>query len=169
MNPQSVFLLAPLIPMVGRSALFLRHRAALMERVATEHAERAAYQTAALTQAGFSFSGLLALAVVHSASSTDLRLPLYHMLTSFLCYFVAAEVHAMKWRRWHELLAGTLGEAASLSLLLAVSTTLLFVDTDPAAGRVVLSISGLAWLVTHLARLRYTAHQLAESESRASG
>ena len=83
------------------------------------------------TLAGFSFSALLALTVVDAkVGDINLQFTTYYTLLSFLSYLSAFNLQNYKLRKWHEQLDNALMEAASLSLLLAISSIILVSNDD---------------------------------------
>jgi hypothetical protein len=76
---------------------------------------RAANRTFILTLAGFSFSALPALSIYDSrVPGSPLRLEVYYLLVSFLCYYAAMNLQKYPFGGWHQQADVALMESASL-------------------------------------------------------
>ncbi|MBW2620863.1 MAG: hypothetical protein JRC56_05985 [Deltaproteobacteria bacterium] len=83
-----------------------------------EEQDRESHRSHILTLAGFSFTGLLAIAVLDATLVQDFRFAVYYLLVSFLCYLSALNFQGYKSKRWHDQLATALMDVASLSLMI---------------------------------------------------
>ena len=112
------------------------------ERATTEH------RALIIGLAPLSFTAALALPVFGGASRTDVLLPTYFVIVSFLCYFAALNSQAYKHVRWHDQVISAITDTASLCLMLAVASMVVLLMRPPIAYIVViLMLVSLVWSV----------------------
>lgn len=144
---------APLAPLLGRALLFFRFRPLMGKGVGEGVADRVEHRTFIVTLTGFSFTGLLAIAVVDAAIQQSLHLSVFYLLVSFLGYLFALNLQAYKALWWHDQLADYLIEAATLSLLLSV-IAIVWTSKQPDAFKYLVTILALAvWLLDYIIRV----------------
>lgn len=178
MEWRSTLYAVPLIAFVPRITTIIRFREATSGVVPEPAAEREQHRSFILVMAGFSFTGLLGLAVAPLAV-TDmnaratlqhaLQLPTYFLLTSFLFYMVALNLQAYKQRWWHDLLGDALIDGASLSLL---SSIIVIVWHSSANVRFTIFIGVLAmaiWVGDQVIRFRLSWRIFRSKEKRKKG
>jgi hypothetical protein len=151
MSSINLWYFLPFVPFATRGLIFLIFRNYIAERIELSVEYRAAERSFILALAGFSFSALLALAVVDaSLPELPLRLEVYYLLISFLCYFSVVNLQKYKDKGWHEQLELTLMDTASLSLLLSVSAIIFAANPDTAYGYIVVILALGVWLIDHV-------------------
>jgi hypothetical protein len=144
--------LSPILVIVIRFAVLWPYRRVFAHEIPPDQLRPDVRQTIIITFAGFSFSGLLAVAAVDAATPLDLHVPAYYLLGSFLCYLVTMNLQDWKSRKWHEQVDRGLSDAASISLVLAVVST--YVDVGHNSfGHVLLGIALGVWGVDYSLRL----------------
>lgn len=154
------FYFVPLLPLVSRTLLCLEHRTQMMEIPSEDEQDREAHRSHILALAGFSFTGLLALAVLDATLRQDFRYAVYYLLVSFLCYLSALNLQGYKSKRWHDQFATALMDAASLSLIMSI-ISILNVQTFKASFAIGLTVLALlVWGADHFARIRIQSNFL---------
>jgi len=146
---------APLVPLLTRAMLCLRFYPMMADILGEEEQKREAHRSHILALAGFSFTGLLALVVLDSALSKDFHVAIYCLLVSFLSFLFALSLQGYKSKRWHDQLGTALMDAATFCLVLSV-ISILSSKTPGSRFFCVLSLATVgAWLLDHLARVRF--------------
>lgn len=115
---------APIIPLFSRAVLCLRHHSQMAEILNEDEHDRETHRSHILALAGFSFTGLLALAILDATLRQDFHFAVFYLLVSFLCYFFALNLQGYKSKRWHDQFATALMDSASLSLILSIVSIL---------------------------------------------
>lgn len=151
----------PVFPFVTRAIIlvpFFQHQ--LIQPIPSKQLNREQHRTVILALAGFSFSAAVALAVVAlSVPDTKLRsnlqLPVFYLLVSFLCYFFALNLQGYKSHWWHDVVAGEgLTDAASLSLVLSIIAVVRDSYPDSVFGNAITALAIGVWLVDHAIRVQ---------------
>jgi len=149
------FYFIPLLPLVSRSLLCVKHRGHMSDIPSEEEQDRESHRSHILALAGFSFTGLLAIAVLDATLVQDFRYSVYYLLVSFLCYLSALNFQGYKSKRWHDQLATALMDAASLSLIMSI-ISILSIRPFSAFFASVLSVIALSvWGVDHFIKIRF--------------
>ena len=87
--------------------------------------DRDSHRALILALAGFSFTGLIGVAVVDAKVQLHLEYAVYFLFVSFLCFFFALNLQGYKFRRWHDQVSDALIEAATLSLMSCIAVVAL--------------------------------------------
>ncbi len=98
--------------------------------------------------AGFSFSALLAVAVVDAELKTGLRVPTILLLISFTAFIAALNMQSYKFTRGADMRATALYEAATLSLFLTIAN-IIFSNTAGSSFRYTGFAAILVWSIDH--------------------
>lgn len=106
-----------------------------------------------MTLAGFSFSGLLAMAVLDVALRQDFQYSIYYLFLSFLGYIFAVNLQSYKAKRWQDQLATASSDMASLCLVLSILSILMTKKFSPVFAYILSTIAVLVWLTDHGLRL----------------
>jgi hypothetical protein len=155
MSLEIVWYCAPIIPLLTRAILCLKFRSEMGDFPSEEEQDREAHRSHILALTGFSFSGLLALAVLEATLRQGFNIAIYCLLLSFLFYMFALNIQGYKSRRWHDHFATALMDGASLSLILSV---LSIMQSQASSNWFVPALSLLAiliWLFDHFLRLLF--------------
>ena len=145
---------APIVPLFSRAILCISHHSQMGEILSEEEHDRGAHRSHILALAGFSFTGLLALAVLDATLRQDFHFGVFYLLISFLCYFFALNLQGYKKRRWHDQFATALIDSASLSLILSI-VSILHIQTFKSNFAIGLALFAFfVWVVDHIIRLR---------------
>ncbi|MCA1613927.1 MAG: hypothetical protein LC800_07215 [Acidobacteria bacterium] len=154
MTLKTAFYFAPVVPLVGRSLITARFRRYMRRGMKEEVAAREVHRSFILALGGFSFSGLLAIAVIDASVQQNLQLSVYYLLISFLSYLFALNLQSYKSHWWHDQLGDLLIEAATLSLLLSV-VAIIWSSKQPDTFKYLVTCLAVAvWLLDHLIRIR---------------
>lgn len=157
--------LAPVIPVFGHAAMVFRFRPQMVKGMTEKTAARDAHRTFIMTLTGFSFTGLLAIAVVDTTIQQSLHLSVFYLLVSFLCYLFALNLQAYKALWWHDQLGDFLIEAATLSLLLSV-VAIVWISKQPGSFKYLVTILAVTvWFLDHIIRIRILWQYLKEMEA----
>ena len=155
--PDWVMYLAPFFPILTRGFLALRFRGILSLVLTESQMDRDASRTVVLAMAGFSFAGVVGLAVLENATQQQqFQLPLFYLLVSFLSYYVALNIQAYKFFLRLDLLSDTFIDIAGLALITAIVGIILSTKYDPLYKLVILLLALGAWGYDHSNRLRFT-------------
>jgi len=120
------------------------------------------FRTYILALAGFSFTGLLALALIDRTAQHNLALAILYLVISFLAFIACLNWQSYKQLRWEHEAAGILLDCAVLSMLLAVLSIVL-TSEFPISLRYVIAIVGAAiWMIDHAARFAIDVKYLRE-------
>ena len=155
-----IWLLLLLMPLVTFGFICLRFRSVMSELLLPAERDSETYRTIILALAGFSFTALLALTVVNATVSTQLQLPAYYLLFSFLCYFFTLNLQSYKFRRWHDQLSDALMGVASLALLLSVASVIATARPDSLDAWLTTTLVIGVWLIDHTIRALLNARFL---------
>jgi hypothetical protein len=154
----------PLVPLLGRAVMTAKFRHFMAKGMKEATAAREAHRSFIITLTGFSFTGLLAIAVVDSSIQQSLHLSVYYLLISFLCYLFALNLQSYKTHWWHDQLGDFLVEAATLSLLLSV-VAIVWTSKQPDGFKYLITILALAvWLLDHIIRIAILWQYLKQME-----
>lgn len=165
MSLESTFYFAPAVPLLGRALMTLRFWQFMRVGMKESVAAREVHRSFILALAGFSFTGLLAIAVVDASIQQNLQLSVYYLLISFLSYLFALNLQSYKSHWWHDQLADLLIEAATLSLLLSV-VAIIWSSKQPDGFKYLITcLAAAVWLLDHLIRLRLTWQYFKEREA----
>ena len=149
------FYFVPLLPLVSRSLLCIKHRDHMSEILCENEQDRESHRSHILALAGFSFTGLLAIAVLDATLLQDFHYAVYYLLVSFLCYLSALNFQGYKSKRWHDQLATALMDAASLSLIMSIISILKIRPFSAFFVSILSALALLIWGVDHIARIRF--------------
>lgn len=144
----------PIIPLLSRGLLCVRHHKQMGEILGEEEQDREAHRSHIVTLSGFSFAGLLAVALLDVTLQQDFHFAIFYLLISFLCYIFALNLQSYKSKRWHDQFATALMDSASISLILSIVSILYTqrLRASFALGVTVLAL--LIWSIDHVVRLR---------------
>ena len=117
--------------------------------------DRESHSSHILALAGFSFTGLLAIAVLDATLLQDFHYAVYYLLVSFLCYLSALNFQGYKSKRWHDQLATALMDAASLSLIMSIISILKIRPFSAFFVSILSAIALIIWGVDHILRVRF--------------
>jgi hypothetical protein len=113
-----------------------------------------------LSLAGFSYSGLLALALLSTITGINLDLSAYYLLVSFLSYYLALNLQSYRYRRWHDHLGNALLDSGGLSLILSALSVILSSHFSR-SYKIWTSVSAfMVWYLDHILRLWIVARRL---------
>jgi len=144
-----IFYFLPLFPIVTRGILYLKFQKRMKDVLSPEELDKESHRTYIMTLAGFSFSGLLAMAVLDTALRQDYRLAIYYLFLSFLGYLFGLNLQSYKAKRWQDQLATASTDMASLCLVLSI-LSILMTQNFSRSFACPLSIAAiLIWLVDH--------------------
>lgn len=156
-----------LVPLLTRFALYLRFRQYMNKDLPPKARDIEAHRTLILGLAGFSFAGLLGLAVADAALQDDLRLSVFFLLVSFLSYLWALNLQGYKFARWQDLFSDTLLDLASLALILSIVGIVFTTNTDTFFKTSITLFAVIVWGVDHALRVYYQAGAIKNAEERA--
>lgn len=168
----------PLIPFVMRVLVIYRFRNATDDRLPEPAAGREEHRNFILVLAGFSFTGLLGLAVAPLAMTEpavrerlqhDLQLPTYLLLASFLFYMFALNLQAYKQRWRHDLVGDALVDGAALSLLSSIIVIVWDASRNLNFTILIGLFAGSIWAVDHAIRIRLTWRIFRDKEKKKKG
>lgn len=152
----------PFFPFVTRSIVIFIFRRQMRNKLSEAESDRESHRSVILALAGFSFTGVLGLAVVNATLKHDLRLSIYYLLVSFLSYLFVLNLQGYKYNRWHDQVGNAVMESASLALLLSIVAIVFSLSTS-IIYQVGLTIMTVAvWLVDHSIRLYLSIKYLRE-------
>lgn len=153
--PWSVFWYgAPFAPLITRGLLISSHWKLAADVLSKEQLDREASLGVALTLTGFSFSAVIALALLQPSVTMDLQLPLYLLFVSFLTLLTAANGESYKGRRWEDQLVTAVREIGTLALTLGLVVLIVAADFGPVFEASVSTLAIGLWLLDHLVRVR---------------
>jgi len=104
--------------------------------------------------AGFSFSGLLAMAVIDTALQQDFHYSVFYLFLSFLCYMFALNLQGYKYIRWRDHLATALMDSASLCIILSVLSILYSQNFRKWLAHSLAIGAILVWFIDHGLRIK---------------
>jgi hypothetical protein len=151
----------PLLPLLSCAILMAMFPQQMAAIVRPEfEADRGRKRAMILILAGFSYSGLLGLALLSTATTVALNLPIYFLLVSFLSFYLAQSLQRHAHRRWHDHLCEGLIDSGSLSLILSVLSVILFAPFSR-SYRIGISLGAfMVWYADHVLRIWVTARRL---------
>jgi FtsH-binding integral membrane protein len=142
-----------LTPVATRGFLMFRFRKHGATDLPVEQLNREGHRGLILALAGFSFTGLIALAVLDQALQKNFELATVYLVVSFMAFMLALNMQSYKSRRWQDDVGTIAADVAMLSMLLSVLAILLTGRPSPMI-RIVAALGLLIWLVDHVVRLR---------------
>ena len=149
-----IYYLIPVFPLVVRSIFAIKIRKHLKDTLGEEESDRSEIRSYVLALGGFSFTALIALAVLEPNIQQDLQLPIYYVFISFLCYLFALNLQGYKSKRCTDLLSDTLLETASLCLIFTILSLLFVSRLDVIFMYSISILSILIWLLDFIIRIR---------------
>jgi len=152
-NCNEIYYFIPLFPFLTRSFIVVYFHSLMSASMSIEESDRDTHRSYILAMSGFSFTGLLALAIVNAEITTNLDLPVFYLLISFLCYFFALNLQGYKFYRWHDQLSNALIESASLSIILTIVAIIIKAKGITAYSMAIVIISISIWLIDNTIRL----------------
>jgi hypothetical protein len=150
----SLVWLIPMGPILVRAIVALCHRPMLDESLSEEELARDQHRSVILTLEGFSFTGVLGLAVLDRASGNDFGMAIYFLLVAFLGYHFPRNLQSYKHKRWHDLAGDALMDAASLSLILSIVSVIRVAEVEIGLQRTLSVIAIGFWLLDFAIRVR---------------
>src|SRR5437899_2833533 len=117
--------LAPLLPILTRLLLVARFHKQMPDVLSEEEDDRDQNRSVILALAGFSFAGVLAVALLDVALQQSFAQTVFFLLVSFLAYLWALNAQSYKALRWQGEMVDALIEVGSLSLVLSLISLLL--------------------------------------------
>lgn len=151
-----------LFPVATRFALGMRFWRHVGDVLPKEQLDRETHRQYILTLAGFSFTALIAIAVLDRALRQNFALPTLYLLLSFMLFLLAANVQGYKARRWQDDFASAATEAATLGMILSIIAILFTGDLVAQGGRIIAILGVGIWLLDHIIRLRIEYSYLKE-------
>ena len=145
MCSDTYFYFVPLLPLVSRVLLCIKHHNHMSEIPCEDEQDRESHRSHILALAGFSFTGLLAIAVLDATLLQDFHYAVYYLLVSFLCYLSALNFQGYKSKRWHDQLATALMDVASLSLIMSIISILKIQSFSSLFVSILSAIALLTW------------------------
>jgi cytochrome oxidase assembly protein ShyY1 len=122
----TVFLvMLPVFPFLVRWVIIRHFKNEMVVAQTEEQNERDTHRNLTIALAGFSFQGVIALAIVNNWAGQDLNYAVYYLLISFLCYFSALNLQGYKFLAWHDQIGDAFLESGSLSLMLSIAGVVL--------------------------------------------
>jgi hypothetical protein len=154
----------PLVAPAARLGMMIKFALLPSTPLSASELDRATNRAVILALAGFSFSALLALAVLDAKRVAGLQDAIKLLLSSFLAFYSSLNLQSYKARRWEDQLATGLKEAASGWLLFSVVAV---VSSSPSSENFKFIVAGstlLVWLIDLGIRLRLDYFYLRETE-----
>lgn len=145
---------APAIPFITWGIVCWVFRRCMKDRLTEAEIDRNNRRSIILALAGFSFTGLLAIAVVDATTRQNLQLSVYYLMVSFLSFFFALNLQSYKFHRWHDQFGNALFESATLSLLLSVAAVALSTYPGTLYSIGITTLALAVWALDHVIRLR---------------
>lgn len=131
-----------------------------MVAIPEEENDRDSHRTLILALAGFSFTGLIGIAVVDATIQTHLEYAVYFLFVSFLSFFFSLNLQGYKFRRWHDQLSDALIEAATLSLMACIAVIALKIYPATFVAYFIAISAALVWGLDFLLRISRMAKYL---------
>jgi hypothetical protein len=141
----SLLYFLPGLPIAPRLALAWRFRKFMRETLPEAERARSEHRTVILALTGFSFSGALALPAYGFAAQSNVLLPTFYVVLSFVCYLGALNVQGYKFLRWHDQTASGLADIATFSLILTVLGMILLLQASFTYVAFLAILSLLVW------------------------
>lgn len=153
-NYYLVYYFLPFFPFLTRSFIVVYFLPCMSDAISEKESDRDTHRGLILGMSGFSFSGLLALAIVNAEVKTNFDLAVFYLLISFLCYFLALNIQGYKLFRWNDQVSDCLIESASLSIILAIITIIMKSVGFTNYSIAIILISCSIWILDHIIRLK---------------
>ena len=124
------------------------------DRMPEEENDRETHIRYILALAGFSFTAFLGLVVVNLSKATELELeiPIFYLLTSFICFYFALNLQDYKSKMWHDQLGDILIDSAGFTLIL----TVVYLALGMKYGLWIAGFACVVWIINHSIRIRLT-------------
>lgn len=156
-------------PLVTRVFLIMRFRHLMGKGLCEGEQDRETHRAIILPMAGFTFSALLALAVLESDRARGLTFSILSLFISFLGYVEALNLQGHKDARWQDELGNACMEIGSLGLILSMVGVLLSQLHQSFIIWVLSLLAILIWLFDHVIRLRLIWKYLSLKEANHEG
>jgi hypothetical protein len=165
----------PLVPFFPRVITIFCFGSATRDLLPEPAADREQHRNLILVLAGFSFTGLLGLAVAPLTATEPtarqqlqhvLQLPTYFLLTSFLFYVFALNLQAYKQTWRHDLLGDAMIDGAALSLLSSIMVIVWDASNNLAFSTLISVFAGSIWITDEIIRTRLTWKIFREKENK---
>ncbi|HQR52450.1 MAG TPA: hypothetical protein PLZ79_04210 [Burkholderiales bacterium] len=141
--------LIPAFPVLTTAMIALRFSRLMKKALTPERWNPARSRTVSLSMAGFSFTGVVGIAVLQESIQKTLELPMYYLVLSFLCYLCAANLESYKFFVSRQMISHALTESASLSLTCAVVSVVFLGGYGQPFTLILLAIAVVGWLGNH--------------------
>jgi len=164
MNTRILIYLLPLVPLIIRGLIGLRFRSFMWKTLSDDEIGRESHRTVILALAGFSFTGVMAVTILDSATHQELHFAAYFLLVSFLCYLSALNIQGYKLWRALDLVSDALIETAALSLVLALLAVIQISGYSEAYKASVSVLALLVWVIDFIVRVVLTTCDLIRRE-----
>ncbi len=151
-----LFYIVPFLPLFSRGALAAEYFDIKNELISKEQRAGDSYRAIILGMAAFSFAGVVGIVALDAARQSELQIPVFYVLVSFLCYLSALNMQEYKFFVSRDILSDALVDVANLSLLCCVMALVFSANYGVLYKGVVVGLGVLAWLPDHLVRLKYT-------------
>ena len=149
------------LPVITRLAQASHHRGVLATPIGNDQESRDSSRTIIIALAGFSFTGVVGIAVLESATRRqELQIPVGFFLVSFLLCLFALQLENYKFFIGRELLSTYLTESAILMLLIAIVAIVWAGRYGILFKTAVALISYGGWLTDHFLSWRYMENYL---------
>ncbi len=159
-----IYYFIPILPIIVRIIVLIKFRSQWKKRLPNEAQDRNAHRTHIMTLAGFTFSALLAVALLEKTIIPNLQFALYYLLISFLFFVSAYNIQGYKEYLWQDQLATALTESATLSLICSVIAILILKkDTIPYIFFIIV-LAAFIWLSDHCLRVFFLCKQLSKEK-----
>jgi len=154
MQPLSLWWsLLMLFPVVTRLLLTLRFWEHAATVLPPQQLDRETHRQYILTLAGFSFTALIAIAVLDKALRQNFSLATLYLLLSFMLFLFAVNLQGYKAHRWQDDLASAATESATLGMILSIVAVLYTGELIAQGGPIIAALGIAIWLLDHMIRL----------------
>jgi low temperature requirement protein LtrA len=158
----------PILPLLSRLLLVIRHRAHMGERLSEEELDRDSHREYIAAMAGFSFTALIALILLDASFKASFRLPIYYLLLSFLAYLFALNLQGYKATRLQDEAGTAAMDVGSLCLILSI-VVLLVTQVHDGCYSYPLSVMAIGiWLFHHMLHISFE-HRFLSTRRRSDG
>lgn len=163
----SIYYFIPLLPIIVRLIVLLNFRSKWERILTIEAQDRNTHRTHIMTFAGFTFSALLAVALLEKTIIPNLHYTLYYLLISFLFFVFAYNIQGYKDYLWQDQLATALTESATLSLICSVIAILIMKKDRIPYTNPIIVLAAFIWVSDHFLRVLFFCNQLSKEEKMA--
>ncbi|MBX2992867.1 MAG: hypothetical protein KF749_17075 [Bacteroidetes bacterium] len=161
-----IYFIIPLFPLLIRFLFIGLVARELGELLPEEENDRTEIRSYILALAGFSFTALVALALLEPTLQRNIQYPIYYVFLSFIFYFFAQNLQGYKNKRWHDVISDALIETASLCLILTVVALLLVTNLNTVFVYSVTVLALSMWLLDFIIRLCIQIDYLENKEAK---